>query len=93
MNRRGFLGGFIAALATPAIIRTPALLMPVRVPIVLATERMSYNLTSANGVFDIGQELAAVTRRAIVPKIFIQVYEEHPLLQALTLERYHGQAT
>jgi hypothetical protein len=30
MNRRGFLGGLVA-LAAPAIIRTPGLLMPVRV--------------------------------------------------------------
>lgn len=30
MNRRGFLGGLIAALSAPAIIRTPGLLMPVR---------------------------------------------------------------
>lgn len=29
MNRRGFLGGLLA-LAAPAIIRTPGLLMPVR---------------------------------------------------------------
>jgi hypothetical protein len=30
MNRRGFIGGLITALAAPAIIRTPGLLMPVR---------------------------------------------------------------
>ena len=32
MNRRGFIGGLIATLAAPAIIRTPGLLMPVKVP-------------------------------------------------------------
>lgn len=31
MNRRGFLGGMLAALAAPAIIRTPGLLMPVSI--------------------------------------------------------------
>ena len=31
LKRRSFLGGFAAALATPAIIRTPALLMPLSV--------------------------------------------------------------
>ncbi len=30
MNRRGLLGGMLAGLAAPAIIRTPGLLMPVR---------------------------------------------------------------
>lgn len=33
MNRRGFLGGLLTALAAPAIIRTPGLLMPVRPPL------------------------------------------------------------
>lgn len=28
MNRRGLLGGLLVALAAPAIIRTPGLLMP-----------------------------------------------------------------
>ena len=30
LSRRGLLGGMLAALAAPAIIRTPGLLMPVR---------------------------------------------------------------
>lgn len=30
LHRRGFLGGLAAALAAPAIITTPGLLMPVR---------------------------------------------------------------
>lgn len=30
LRRRGFLGGMLAALAAPAIIRTPGLLMPVK---------------------------------------------------------------
>lgn len=33
MNRRGFLGGLLTTLAAPAIVRTPGLLMPVRVPL------------------------------------------------------------
>lgn len=37
MNRRGFLGGMLVGLAAPAIIRTPGLLMPIKV----ATERYS----------------------------------------------------
>jgi hypothetical protein len=30
LSRRGLLGGLVAALAAPAIIRTPGLLMPVK---------------------------------------------------------------
>lgn len=33
MLRRGFIGGLVGLLAAPAIIRTPGLLMPVKVPI------------------------------------------------------------
>lgn len=38
MNRRSFLGGLTAILAAPAIIRTPGLLMPVRVPRLLTSD-------------------------------------------------------
>lgn len=30
MNRRGFLGGLLAAAVAPAIIRTPGLIMPIK---------------------------------------------------------------
>lgn len=36
MNRRGFLGGLLAAVAAPAVITTPGLLMPVSTRIVRA---------------------------------------------------------
>lgn len=39
ISRRGFLGGLAAALAAPAIIRTPGLLMPVR-PLRVASEHL-----------------------------------------------------
>lgn len=35
MNRRGFLGGLIAAAVAPAIIRTPGLIMPIKPSLVL----------------------------------------------------------
>ena len=44
MRRRSFLGGLIVALAAPAIIRTPGLLMPVR-PVVMRPE---FGFTSAD---------------------------------------------
>lgn len=40
MNRRGFLTGILSALAMPAIIRTPGLLMPVKQPILLTPEML-----------------------------------------------------
>lgn len=47
MNRRGFLGGLIVALAAPAIIR-PGLLMPVK-PFSLVTHTVSNNLPTVEG--------------------------------------------
>jgi hypothetical protein len=38
IGRRGFLGGLVVALAAPAIIRTPGLLMPVRATIFKAAQ-------------------------------------------------------
>lgn len=46
MNRRGFLGGLLTALAAPAIIRTPGLLMAVRA-VPNATEQWTYEVTTS----------------------------------------------
>ena len=71
MNRRGFLGGLAAALAAPAIIRTPNLLMPVRyVPVRVVSS----------------VELSRITRVAFRPLFYVEVYKTHPLLSIL-LER------
>lgn len=49
MNRRGLLGGLIAALATPAIIRTPGLLMAVKpLPAALTEESLLNALVELN---------------------------------------------
>lgn len=44
LQRRGLLAGLGALLAAPAIIRTPGLLMPVRVPIVSAKPLLTINM-------------------------------------------------
>lgn len=70
IERRGFIGGLIAALAAPAIIRTPGLLMPVRSfdPIV--------GPIYPNGPYKtFSDELAMVTRAALVPSLFVQIME------------------
>lgn len=65
MDRRSFLKG-IFAIAAPAVIRTPGLLMPIR-SIIMPEEVSLYSA------------LAAETRRAFLPSIFIQIYASHPL--------------
>ena len=50
MNRRSFLTGVTAFLATPAIIRTPGLLMPVRVVKRWAPLQVSYDVMCQKAV-------------------------------------------
>lgn len=78
MRRRGFLAGFAAALAAPAIIRTPGLLMPVRRPLFAPTEILILKPRGA-GLSTMAQ-LSAITRAAFVPSLFVQIYQSHPLL-------------
>lgn len=60
MNRRGFLFGLSAALAAPAIIRTPGLLMPVKPQLKLPEEyiltqgeTVAYAASCANGYINL----------------------------------------
>ena len=78
MNRRGFLGGLLAA---PAIIRTPGLLMPVR-PLE-AFEFSGFYTRIPVGQLTISAELARITRRAVLPLLEAQAFAEHPLLTLL----------
>lgn len=52
LARRGFLKGLISSLATPAIIRTPGLLMAVR-PILLSPRHLSDEAVAACSVLHI----------------------------------------
>jgi len=97
LARRGFIAGLAAALAAPAVIRAPGLLMPVK-PLVLASERVSFAWGDYSGTFNIpnlskygssltGAELAAVIRRAIIPRIFAEIYRDDMTQELLIRER------
>lgn len=70
-SRRGFLAGLGAVLITaPAIVRASSI-MPVRQMLILGPgDRMPY-LASP-------MDIAAVTRRAFMPRIYVQIYEQSP---------------
>lgn len=81
LNRRGFLGGLLVALAAPAIIR-PGLLMKIGAPklvmpsqfVIPRFSTLAEAMASGEGIFDVDiisgvspGILEAVTRRAFVP--------------------------
>jgi hypothetical protein len=68
MRRRGFIAGLAAALAAPAVIRTPGILMPVRA---VPAQLVRY------------ADLMAITHRAFVPRLFVDIYAADPLLKAI----------
>lgn len=72
MNRRGFLTGLGAMIAAPAIVHAGNL-MPVR-----AIERLILP-SSPNFA-----ELTAITRKAFLPRLFVQIYNSSPFDEALT---------
>lgn len=77
-SRRSFLLGLGATLvAAPAVVRA-ASLMPVRGVILPVDWR--YAVRAANVDYE---ELTAITRKAFVPRLLVQVYESSPLLAEL----------
>ncbi len=76
-RRRFFLGASAALVAAPAIVRVAANLMPIstRVPLVQAGLDVS-------GWMD----LAAITRRAYIPELIVQMYKATPVLNMLMNE-------
>ena len=83
LRRRGFLAGLVAALAAPAIVRTPGLLMPIK-RILLPEEWEFSGFESKIPLGQIGDDLfsqlCAVTPRAFVPRLFVDIYRVDPLL-------------
>jgi hypothetical protein len=81
-SRRGFITGLISLVAAPAIVRAGSL-MPVKA---MDIERLPDFFLNGTPIY---ADLVDVTRKAFVPRLFIQlqVYEENPFLQAL---RYGG---
>ena len=73
LRRREFLVGLVsAAFAAPAIVRA-ASIMPVKQMLVLGPgDRLPY-LASP-------MDIMAVTRKAFVPRLYVQLWRENPLL-------------
>ena len=64
LDRRGFLAGVFSAFAAPAIVRIESI-MPVR-----AMPVMFPIIGPYSGLYE---ELQAITRKAFVPRLFIQM--------------------
>ena len=80
-SRRSFLRGLGAILAAPAIV-TASNLMPIRGLVMPPENWMGFGIESADGVYDFDYaELAAVNRKAFVPRLTVQLYSESPLLK------------
>jgi len=71
MDRRSFLRGALSALAAPAIVKCTSL-MPVR-GIIMPVRPVLIRST-------VYEDLVDITRRAFVPRLFLQLrYDESPL--------------
>jgi hypothetical protein len=72
-SRRGFFTGLAAVLITaPAIVRATSL-MPVRNFLVLGPgDRLPYMASPA--------DIQSIIRRALVPRLFVQVWKDDPLM-------------
>lgn len=81
LSRRGLLGGLLAAVAAPAIIRTPGLLMPIRPLLEDEAEDIGGGLPHS----DLYRELAAITRRACVPAFYKQYLDAERFYQAVLM--------
>jgi hypothetical protein len=76
-SRRSFLLGLGSALvAAPAVVRA-ASLMPVRG--IIQDVGVEYGVISA----DMYGDLVSITRKAFVPRFFVQVYKQSPVLWLL----------
>ena len=78
-SRRGFISGLGALFITaPAIVRATSLM-----GIKPFEEELIAQWIGYSGDFSISAELAAVTRRAFVPSLQIQIFRDNPLLAGL----------
>lgn len=77
ITRRGLLRGLSIAVAAPAIVRA-ASLMPVKALAFL--DDGTFMPTYPGSV---AAELAVITRKAFIPRVFVQIYQATPLMSAL----------
>lgn len=69
-SRRRVLVGATVILAAPVLIKVAKLLPPLE----------AARATALNGMY---AELTAITRKAFMPRVFVQIYQASPLLAAL----------
>jgi len=86
-TRRGFLSLFAGGLAMPAIV-SPGVLMPIKVfapvidPLIVHPNITEVNLVSGgSGYCD--EDWVVVTRKAFVPRLYVELYKDQPSLEAL----------
>lgn len=78
LPRRKFIAGVAALFAAPAIVRASSL-MPVRYAPLIG----SFNAPGLVTPKCLGQDLFDITRRAFVPRLFVDLYYETPLLKTI----------
>jgi hypothetical protein len=89
-SRRSFITGLVALVAAPAIVRAGSL-MPVKVlePSLSVEELLrlrmeeAYRITRENLSNSLYGDLTSATRRAFVPRSFVDIYRADNMLEAL----------
>jgi len=84
MDRRSFLKGIVGLIAAPAIVKSE-ILMPVKeiiVPDGVALKTIHHPYLSL-------AEAAEITRKAFIPKLIEQQYQQSPAWQALIAQGVH----
>jgi len=75
LSRRGLIGSLLAA---PFIVRTPGLLMPIKSLADGWLEALEVDWKESSGLYP---ELLITTRKVLLPKIHVQIYQTSPLLR------------
>ena len=70
-SRRGFFGFLAGAVALPAVAKLDAL-----APII-------FTEAAASPIPGFTAELMAITRKAFIPKIYVQIYQSNPMLSMM----------
>lgn len=99
MNRRGFLGRLLAAVAVPASVLLPKAI-GTRAKLEVVDEDFTpawYSWRFGSGWEDLPdgcfglqwqEGLTAITRKAFVPRMVTQIYDTTPLLRQLMKNKY-----
>lgn len=80
LSRRGFLSGLGSLLAAPAIVHAGNL-MPVKLIPATTFHPGDFPVPFVDNLSDLQRELIAVTRRAFMPRLYVQLWRVPPLLE------------